>query len=187
MPSPEQVLEDLVRTYEAKFRLLDEKLDAVQLGTSYRVIERTFSKTNINDNTATDIFRIETTNETGSSDGGVYSVFVQAVIAHDGESSQAEGAVKSFTAHWGRVVQGSAAAGVNTAVSEISETASAAINAASQDIGTVTLSLQENTEYQNDVQLTIDLTGAGADIASVTIFVRLVWYGFLTPPELTQL
>lgn len=145
------------------------------------VIEQSFLVSAIADNVATTVFKILTKNESGSNDGGGYSCKVEAVILHAGGSADTIAAVKSFEAHFGRVMIGGGT-GVSTAVSEISETASAATSAISRDIGTVTMTTTEISEYEVDVKLTIDLTGSTVSTGNVVLFVRLVYYGFLTAP-----
>lgn len=147
------------------------------------VVEGAFQLAGIADNTATTIFSITTADEDGSNDGGVYACFVQAVIGHPGGSGDTISAVKSFTAHFGRVMA-NGGTGVLTAVSEISESASATTNSLSRDISTVTMTAVENGEYQVDVKLQIDLTGSLATTAAVNLHVRMVYFGFLSPPGL---
>lgn len=149
------------------------------------VVEASFWVTGIADNTATTLFSILTTDEDGSNDGGVYSCQVQAVVAHAGTPTASNSAVKSFTAHFGRVLKNDGT-GVTTAVSEISETNSAATTSLTRDIGTVTLSTSEANEYQLDVQLTVDLTGSSVATGSVGVFVRVVYFGFTTAPQVVQ-
>lgn len=177
--------EEITRDLEMKRRKINELETQEAPGLTY-VLERSFYKTAINDNTATSIFRVSTVNETGSTDGGGYAVFVHALIGHALANNATNAAVKSFTAHYGRVMI-AGGTGVNAAVSEISETASAASTGATRDVSTVTMTVVETSEYNNDVQFQIDLTGAGVEAAQVVCFVRLIWYGLLTPPTLTQL
>lgn len=177
--------EELMREAENKRRKLSE-LETQEAPSLANVIERSFFKTGITDNVVTSVFRVATVDETGSTDGGGYAVFVHALVGHALANNAGNAAVKSFTAHYGRVMI-SSGAGVNTAVSEISETASAASTGATRDISTVTMTVVETSEYNNDVQFQIDLTGSGVTTAQVICFVRVIWYGFLTPPTLSQL
>lgn len=168
-------------------RLEVEELRTQEAKHNPGLITRFFSKTGIADNTATDVLRIETTNESGSNDAGTYAVFFHFLITHGAGATASNNAAKSLTGHFVRAVKSDGATGVNSAVSEISETASAATNSLNRDIGTVTVTIQENTEYQNDVQITVDLTGVGVDTAAVHGWVQVLWQGFSTPPVLTQL
>lgn len=149
------------------------------------VVDASFWVTGMADNTATTLFSILTTDEDGSADGGVYSCQVQAVVAHSGTPTASNSAVKSFAAHFGRVLKNDGT-GVTTAVSEISETNSAATTSLTRDVGTVTLSTSEANEYQLDVQLTVDLTGSSVDVGNVGVFVRVVYFGFTTAPQVVQ-
>ena len=147
------------------------------------VIRYVKTLTNISDNTATTVFTINTTNET-SNDGGGYSCHVHAVIGHGITSSATDLAAKSFTAQFCRVIKASGT-GVNSAVSEAVETASASTTPASKDISTVTMTVVETTEYANAVQFTVDLTGLVISTAQIALVVELVWWGFETPPTIT--
>jgi hypothetical protein len=80
-----------------------------------------------------------------------------------------------------------AGTGVNSTVSEVTVTPSAATNAATRDIGAVTISLKETSEYDIDVQITADATGSSVDVLEATVMVQLIHYGFLTAPTMTQL
>lgn len=151
-----------------------------------RVIEAVFVVSGIADNTATDVFRIETTDESGSTDAGTYAVYMHFLVTHAAGSTASNNAAKSLTCHYVRAVKNDGT-GVNGLVSEISETASAATTSATRDLSTVTVTVQENTEYSNDIQITIDLTGSGVATAHVVCYTRLLWQGFLTSPVLTQL
>lgn len=186
MSNLQEVLTQLINSYGRRIGQLEKTLAEIVVGSGRFVIEKNFVTTGLADNAATDVFRIETTNESGSTDGGGYSVFVHSLIGHALSDAATDAAVKSFAAHWGRVMVG-AGTGVNTAVSEISESASAASTGATRDINTVTLTLVENSEYQIDVQMMIDLTGSGVTTAQVVSYVRLIWWGFETAPVLTEL
>jgi len=177
--------EAIARDLEMKRRKINELETQETPGLTY-VIERSFSKTSIADNTATSLFRVGTVNESGSTDGGGYAVFVHALIGHALANDATNAAVKSFTAHYARAMI-AGGTGVTSAVSEISESGSGATTSLTRDISTVTMTVLETSEYNNDVQFTIDLTGSGVTTAQVVCFVRVIWYGLLTPPTLTQL
>jgi len=153
-------------------------------GSNY-FIRRSFAK-GVADNVTTGIFRITTTNETGSTDGGAYSVLVYGLITHAATNNSQYVASKSYLGHFSRSVEYTGT-GVNSAISEISETASAATSAANRDIGTVTMSVSENSEYELDVEFTVDTTGTYATTGAVSLLVDLVWRGFLTTPTMTAL
>jgi len=148
------------------------------------VIRAVFVKGGIVDNTATAIFTITTTDETGDADGGMYSCKVHAVVGHAVSSAgSANSAVKGFSAIFARTMQRDSV-GDNTAVSEIVETASAGDDAGARDIGTVTMDVVETSEYVQTVRFTVDLTGTNVDNAKVQLLVELVWSQFTTPPVL---
>ncbi len=179
-----QQMETMQREIETLKRALLKPAAAATLS---GVIEAAFVMKEIADNVATDVFRINTTDESGSADGGTYAVLVHALITHASGNTASNNAAKSFVAHFARAVRGAGDVGQNTAVLEISETASAATTTLQRDIGTVTMTVVENSEFQCDVQFQVDLTGAAVNTAAVHCFVQVVWQGFLTAPTVVQL
>jgi len=151
------------------------------------VIKKIITKVGIADNTATSFARITTVDEAGNTDAGGYVVFVKGMVSHNvTTSTNSNQAAKSFYATFARVQQ-AAGSGGNSAVSEIIESASAATNAATRDISTVTLTVLETSEYLNDLQILIDLTGTTVTTGQVIFEITLMWYGFLTVPTITAL
>lgn len=146
------------------------------------VIRAAYSKAVV-DNVATSVFRITTTNETGSNDGGGYSVMVHALVGDFLASNNTIIAAKGFTAQFCRAMTG-AGAGANSAVVEDVETASAG---AGDTINAVTMTVLETSEYLNDVQFTVDVADGGGGSPRVVVMVELIWYGFLTAPVMSQL
>lgn len=176
-----------INDLEARLAELERRennyLSSLELGAySQRAV---FSKA-VNDNSATSVFRLSTTNESGSNDGGAYSVFVHALISHAGTPTTTDAAAKSFTAQFCRIMV-AGGTGVSSAITEDIETASAASNALSRDIGTVTMTVTETSEYDIDVQFTVDGTGGAVSTLQVTCVVEIVWTGFTTPPVMSQL
>ena len=178
-------LYDEVEALRREVETLKRAMITPETTTLNYVVEAAFDLSGLADNTATTVFSIITTNEDGSNDGGAYACHVQAVIGHGISPTTSNGAAKSFAAHFGRV-QKSGGTGETTAVSEISETASAANTSATRDIGTVTMSVSEASEYQVDVQFTVDLTGSSLSTGRIAVFVRVVWAGYETAPQIVQ-
>ena len=146
-----------------------------------------FRKNLVDAPTATPVFRIETTNESGSNDSGAYTAIVKAIVSQP----QAAGvgspvASKGYMGMFCRSIN-QAGAGANSTVTDIALTASAATAPATRDIGAVTMSLVETTEYQIDVQFTVDVTGSSPADPEITLEVELIWENFLTPPLMSQL
>jgi hypothetical protein len=187
MSNIQDTITALVRDYEKRLGVLEETLQKLTVGQSQYIVEAFFKLGSIADNTATSVFSITTTNETGDADGGTYSVYVHALITHAGASTPSNSASKSFMAHFTRAMRADGTNGTNSAVSEISESASAATTSATRDIDTVTMTVVETSEYLNVVKFLIDLTGSGVTVGLVHCYVRLVYQGFLTAPVLTQL
>lgn len=148
----------------------------------YGVIEAVVRKQLV-DNSPTAVFTVTTTDESGDVDGGSYSVFVHAVVHVSAAVGTATSAAKSFTAQFCRAMK-AAAAGANSAVSEVVETASAATDPATRDIGTVTMAVTETSEFVQTVDFTVDVTGTSAAAPIITAFVQVVWGSFTTAPVL---
>ncbi len=135
------------------------------------------------DVTATTVFTVTTTNETGDVDAGSYSCYVLANIAHADAAGTAYSASKAFLAAFTRAKEATGT-GVNSAVTEICETASAATSSPNRDIGTVTMTVLETSEYVQGVQFYVQCTGTSGSNPFVTCWVVLVHSGFTTPPTL---
>jgi hypothetical protein len=138
----------------------------------------------LKDNVATSVATITTTNETGNNDAGGYAVAVHLVV-FDGTSAGTDTATKGLTVQWARAME-DAGTGVNSAVVEDVETASAATTPAQRDIGTLTVSLVETSEYIIAVQVTADHTGAAVDALWCVMSLDLLWHGFLTAPVIAN-
>jgi hypothetical protein len=136
------------------------------------------------DNVATSVARITTANEAGDADSGVYAVFAHLLIANTNTmGTTGPSAAKGLTVQFCRAM-GNTGTGVNSAVVEVVETASAAIAPAQRDIGAVTVTLLEVSEYVVDVQVQADHTGALGSVLACVMEINLNWYGFLTAPRI---
>jgi len=162
-------------------------VEVSRTNTDSQTSRKVIIKKAIPDNSATSIARIETINETGSTDGGAYSVFIHAVVSHGASSGSGYVAAKSFTAQFSRVINSDGSTGANSAVTEVVETSSAATDAAVRDVATVTMTLVETSTYKNDIQLLVDTTGTSATTAEITMVIEIVYTGFLTAPIITSL
>lgn len=139
-------------------------------------------KTGIADNVATGLFTITTTNETGSADAGSYTVKVAMNVMHGGAAGATHTAVKYYECYWVRAMR-ETGTGTNSAVTNLVATASVATNAAEKDISTVTPTVSETSEYVNQFNVQIDLTGTGITNARVAYNVELIW-DFNTKPTI---
>ena len=131
------------------------------------------------DNVAT----ITTTNEAGDVDAGTYAVRAHLLIADTNAlGTTGSTAAKSMTIEFARAIENTGATGVTSAVSEVVETASAATAAATRDIGAVTVTVSETSEYVVNIQVQADHTGALGSVLVCVMEIDLLWYGFLTAP-----
>lgn len=137
----------------------------------------------VTDEVATTVFTITTTNEPGNTDAGGYACFVKALIWHGYGTAAGSSAAKAFQACFCRTKQ-SSGAGVDSAVSEVVETASAATASATRDIGAVTMTTVEVDEYITGVQFTVDGTGTSITQLTVIASVEVIYYTLATPPVL---
>lgn len=153
---------------------------------TYR-LSQVLSKAAIADNVATEIFKITTTDE-ASNDAGTYICNVTALVEHtfNGAAPYSTIAVKQYKGSFSRAMS-SASGGVLTAVENVFSGASAAIVSGTRDIGTITMTVAENSEYDVRVSFQVDLTGSSPSVAYIVCFVELIYYHFLTPPVITGL
>jgi len=148
-------------------------------------ISAVITKSSIADNSATAIFSITTTNETGVIDGGVYSVTAQFVIDHGSASNTANCAAKIITFSFTRAMIG-AGTGSNSTIST-SDSISIASDGAVRSIVSVTPTVTETSEYVMSFNLQIDLAGSAVSTAGLVANVRLKYSGFVTKPVITGL
>ncbi len=141
------------------------------------VIRKHVALSGATDNSATNIFTITTADETGSADGGMYSVKVHLSV---GEAVAASGAVNtasmSLVVHWTRIMA-SAGTGANSAISEISQSASA-----DEGTGLITdilVTVTETSEFVQQVLVTVNTSGGTADAFAM---VELIYSDFTTAP-----
>jgi hypothetical protein len=151
-----------------------------------QVIKHVLTKAAINDNSATQIFQIVTTNESGNADGGVYVCDIVALVAHAGLAPGGNTAVKKWRGSFSRAMAG-AGTGANTAIEDVFSGTSVATTAGSRDLTTITGTVAETSEYDVRFSLQIDLTGSGVTTANVILEITLLWSGFTTPPVITGL
>ena len=141
------------------------------------VIRKHVALSGASDASATNWFTITTADETGSADGGMYSVHVHLTA---GEATAASGAVNtasvSLIAHWTRIMA-SAGTGANSAVVEISESASA--DEGTGAISAVTITVTETSEFVQQILLNVDTSGGTFDGFAI---VELVYSDFTTAP-----
>jgi len=145
------------------------------------VVRASIYKTGIADNSATNIFTITSTNESGDADDGAYTVIMSGVIGHRINTDTGAHAMKAFQYAFGRTIRGDGT-GVNTAVTEIYESAVAASASGTRSIGTVTMTVVETSEYVQTVAIQIDLTGSSVSTAEFMVNVELNWAEFATVP-----
>jgi len=142
------------------------------------VIRKHVALSGATDATATNWFTITTTNESGSADGGSYSVSVHLVANEAGAASGAVNTASvSLNVNWTRIMA-SAGTGANSAVIEVGESASA--DEGTGAISAVTVTVTETDEFIQQVLLDVNTSGGTFDGFGI---VELVYTDFTTPPS----
>ena len=175
----------------ATMAMLDENEAVTGVWTYNDMIRQSKSARNvfrvaIGDAAATGVFTITTTDETGSNDGGSWTLRAYAMVAHEsvGNSTQvATRAHEIFVAH-ANEADGTVA---TSAVSETVETASAATEAGVRDIATIVATVTQTSNYITQIDYNVDLTGTDVQTANITVLVELNYEGYLTAPVLAGL
>ncbi len=141
-----------------------------------------FVKTGISDNTATAVFTITTTNETGSADGGAWVAHIFALASVDATSVATAAAVKGAQGTIQHSINDAGSAA--TTVDQWHSGTNAPTHAGIVDVGTVTITATDTSAYTVTVNITIDATGVfGAVIGcQCVMMVVLEWTGFTTAP-----
>ena len=177
-------IEELVRHVVALERRCGrlEVVESVPAGGQGKRLLGLFAKA-LADNTPTAVFAVVTPNLGATGNAGGWTAHINAHII-DGKTSMAAAvAVKGYQ---GTVIRAVETTGTGVvAASEWHETASAATDAGTCDIGAVTLGAVEVSEYNVQVYLTVDHTGTAASALLAVVSVELLWYGFAIAPNLT--
>jgi len=151
---------------------------------TYRVLSG--ATKSLADDTPTSVALITTADQAGSADAGCYIATITLLIANaTGAGTAGSTASKALTVQFARAMEATGT-GVTTAVIVVSETASAATNAAQRDIGTVTITTTEISEYQIAIQVQADHTGTLSSLLLCVMQIDLLWYGFLTAPVISN-
>jgi len=141
------------------------------------VLRKFVSVTGQADDANAAFFTVTTADETGSADGGMYSVKIHLST---GEAVAASGATNvssmSGTYLFSRVMQ-SAGTGANSAVSEIVEAAGA--DAGTGAIVSIDVTVAETSEFVQQISLQVDTSGGTFDGFAI---VEVVYSDFTTPP-----
>lgn len=140
-----------------------------------------FRKTGLVDNTATAVFTVTTTDESGSLDGGSYVCDVLAIVGHTAVNNNVNAAAVWYRGKFVRLQHG-AGTGILTAVEDNATGTVLHNNDVVKDIDTVAMTVTEVSEYQVQVEFTVDVSGSGASTAEITVFVRVLNGGFTTMP-----
>jgi hypothetical protein len=148
------------------------------------VILKVVSKAGIADNSATAIFTVTTTNETGDADGGGFTCKVETMVGHAISPIATDLAIEWNYSVFQRINK---ADGTDYgALGEIYEGASTASASATRDIGATTPTITLTSNTVTTFNLTIDLTGTGVDTASAVCLITLIWYGYSTSPTIAS-
>lgn len=139
------------------------------------------------DNTATGVFTITTANETGDNDAGGYSCYVLATPSHGLSAvTTTNAATKGYLGAFSRAAKNTGD-GALSAVKESIETDPAATDAAARDVGAVTMTATETSEYVTQVEFAVDVTGTATVNPFINCLVVVVWHTYTTPPIIAAL
>lgn len=143
-------------------------------------IQTTIAKDGIADNTATPIFTVTTTNETGSTDGGGFICDVSSLCGHAIANDATSLAIVWEHAVMQRI---NIADGTDYgAVAEISEGAATESSGLTRGIASVTPTITLTSNTVTTFSMTIDMDGLGVTTGQAVCFVTLIWYGYLHAP-----
>jgi hypothetical protein len=146
-------------------------------------------KTGITNNTATGIFSITTTNESGSNDGGSYGVRVTVHAASTSGASEADTSKANCTNEytWSRAMV-AAGTGTNSAITTIVSGAANATDGNTVINNGFGPTLVEASEYETDFKTQVNLsTNTNSYTVRVTCIIDLEYEGFLTAPVIAAL
>ncbi len=151
------------------------------------IVRQFVKKTAIADNVATEVFTITTTNEAGSTDGGVYYAVFEGFVQHVGGSA-GDNAIVGGRYSFVRAMT-AAGVGQNSAVAEVGEhTAAESEGGTTKGLAaaTPTVTVVETSEYVMSVKFQIDLDGNAVTNATVVGMVTVYYNSFLHAPSITS-
>lgn len=137
------------------------------------------------DNTLTDLFSITTTNETGDADAGGYFCVVEGVFIHNVDEDD-------HTSGWGcdlRFTHVNGADGsADTPDSDLDINKYDEKARSGDPENTVftdsTYSINHASNYETEVKVTVNLGGTVIGTGSFRGLVKVLWWGYLTAPEI---
>jgi len=150
-------------------------------------IRKTVRGTNLADNIVTTVFMINTTNESGNTDGGTYVCHMKAMVSHGGNNNASGGG--PTTRYWEGVFSQALDYGPTghfiSGISEIFDGAETGINQSYRDIDNITVTAVASGYYRCDVKFQVDLSGSNIDTAEVVVVLDLIWEKYRTPPTIS--
>ena len=154
-----------------------------RVATAAGVERAVIHKDGIADDTATALFTITTTNESGNTDDGAYTCFIKGMIGHRIDTDTGDPAVKGYSVAFARCIAGNGD-GANTAVTDppLYESAEAGSGLSTRGITDVEVTVAETSEYVQTISIQITDDGSSVDTFEVTFEVEVIWAEFLTPP-----
>ncbi|MFA5053293.1 MAG: hypothetical protein WC565_04505 [Parcubacteria group bacterium] len=177
MPTQATLLER-IRMLESRVNYLERGLLTGTAGTYRRTA--VFTKTGIADNSATAIFTVTTTDETGSADGGGFVCDVSSLCGHAIANNATNLAIVWEHCVFQRI---NIANGTDYgAVGEISEGGATESSSATRGIASVTPTVTLTSNTVTTFNLTIDLDGSDVTTAQAVCRVEMLWWGYLTAP-----
>ena len=145
-----------------------------------RVVKSTIYKA-VTDNVATDTFTITSS----GNDGGTYTCIVRGLVVNGvtGSGFHAR-AAKSFSATFAAARTNNGGSKAVSAVTELWESASAATNASSRDVGTVTMTVVNTSDSVSTIQFLVDNTGTDASAPELYLDIEVIWQNFTAAPTI---
>jgi hypothetical protein len=153
-----------------------------RLSTQRGFLRAIISKLDLDDNTATNVFTITTTNETAGNDGGCYFVTVKGIACTHRSSlmyNTADNAVVGYHYVFAHT-NSNAGADANTAVTEVAETADVPSPGSTFVISTVTMTVVATSNTVTTIQFLINSNNATDNDVSLTVEVH--WFDYQTEP-----
>lgn len=139
------------------------------------------SRSSSSDNVATAVFAIHTTNESGSNDGGAYSVRISGLIAVNAIPGSGGGG--ALFSEWGfsRMLHGNGTSGATSAICQVASNTSASVSG--HYVYGVAVTASETTEFDLDVLFQTDVSLAQPILYDLKV--ELNWGGLLSTPTIS--
>jgi hypothetical protein len=143
----------------------------------------------VSDATATDVFSVSSTDESGDVDGGMYMCRIKALAQHS-KANNASGIAGRYWEGYFMVVNdpyGTDAYRTTELTTPLEEGGPIGTDLGYKTISSVAFTIVDTSSLVKTVQVEVDLAGSSVSDCMVTCWVELLWHTYRSAPVIAQL